>query len=170
MWNRSSREMWLRIRSPGSRKFEARRKHWPIGVRSEILCLLKLKLPASTRITNSRYNFCSHTKYFLNSLVALYSLGFLSHRPEFQNRLQPKRKVPPIPPRQYQNNIKMLRRPPTAIGLTNEDVLKFEERRAARRELQATAGNQQHGKAVEGPRGPEKPKPRTVQDRIMGGG
>jgi hypothetical protein len=65
----------------------------------------------------------------------------------------------------------MLRRPATAIGLSNEDILKFEEKRRAKTELQRAESNQQRVKAIGGSHAvTEKPKPRTVQDRIMGGG
>jgi hypothetical protein len=68
----------------------------------------------------------------------------------------------------------MLRRPPTAITLSNEDIAKFEEARKLKqlqKRLEATAENSQEGhKNPEAQDGAEKPRNRNATDRIMGTG
>jgi hypothetical protein len=63
----------------------------------------------------------------------------------------------------------MLRRQPTAITLTSEDVLKFEEDRQRKR-AQANIENFEHlqNSKVPEQHAPEKPRQKTANDRIMG--
>lgn len=68
----------------------------------------------------------------------------------------------------------MLRRPPTAITLSSEDILKFEESRkkklAQKRSEAASESSQDVAKSVETQGGAEKSGNQTATDRIMGPG
>jgi Anaphase-promoting complex APC subunit CDC26 len=68
----------------------------------------------------------------------------------------------------------MLRRPPTAITLSNEDILKFDESRkrklAEKRAQAASQSSQDATKSVESQGGAEKSGNQTATDRIMGPG
>jgi Anaphase-promoting complex APC subunit CDC26 len=66
----------------------------------------------------------------------------------------------------------MLRRQPTAISLTPEDVVKFEEdrqRRLAQKNMENVFDNSKGSNAAE-KHSSEKPRPKTTADRIMGTG
>jgi Anaphase-promoting complex APC subunit CDC26 len=65
----------------------------------------------------------------------------------------------------------MLRRQPTAITLTNEDILKFEEdrkRKLAQRNMENAFDGSKSRSHVEKPL--EKPRQKTANDRILGSG
>jgi hypothetical protein len=68
----------------------------------------------------------------------------------------------------------MLRRPPTAITLSNEDILKFEEsrkKRLAEKRAQAASQSSQSGsKSTETQGAAQKSGNQTATDRIMGAG
>lgn len=146
------------------------KRHWPIGARSasENLSLVfsGVSLDAPTLITTVHQihiprGISSLPRIHSKTTVSSSSIGALSNRSAAALA-------------QFRKSTlfaKMLRRPPTAIGLNNEDLLKFEEKRLAKKEAQAVlaSSNQQRGKATEAQHGAEQAKPRAVQDRIMGG-